>query len=114
MNGEGFGEDLADVHAGVERGVGILKDDGEMAAEAAEIARWEGEQVDGFVRRGVVEDFAGGGFEEAEEDARESGFSAAGFADEAEGFSAMQGEGDIVEDAVGIDVLGEASSFEER
>jgi hypothetical protein len=84
VDGERFGENLANGHAGVERGIGILKDDGEMAAEAAEIAWWEREEIDGFVRRGVVEDFAGGGFEQAEENARKGGFAAAGFADEAE------------------------------
>ena len=107
MDGEGFGEDLADGHARVEGGIRILKDDGEMAAEAAEIAGWEFEEVDGLVRGGVVEDFAGGGFEETQKNAREGGFAGAGFADEAEGFAAMQGDGDIGEDAVGADVFGE-------
>ncbi len=32
VDGEGFGEGLADGHAGVESGVGILEDDGELAA----------------------------------------------------------------------------------
>ena len=114
MDGEGFGEDLADGHARIERGVGVLKDDGEMAAEATEIAGREGKEIDSFVRGGVVEDFAGSGFDEAEENASEGGFAGAGFADEAEGFAAMQGDGDIGEDAVGADVLGEVSCGEKH
>ena len=46
-------------------------------------------------RRGI-------GFEEAQEEAREGGFSGAGFADEAEGFSALDGEGDAVDDGRGV------------
>ena len=37
VDGEGFGEDLADGHAGVEGGVGVLEDDGHVAAETAEV-----------------------------------------------------------------------------
>ena len=114
MNGEGFGENLADGHARVERGVRILKDDGQMAAKATEIVGWESEQINGrgiFVR--VVQDFAGGWFKEAEKNAREGGFAGAGFADEAESLAAMEREGDIVEDALGTDVFGESGCFDE-
>ena len=38
VDGEGFAEDLLDGEAGVERGVGVLKDDGYAAAQAAELA----------------------------------------------------------------------------
>ena len=38
VDGEGLGEDLADGHARVERSVGVLKDDGETAAQAAHLA----------------------------------------------------------------------------
>ena len=115
VDGEGFGEDLADCHAWIERGVRILKDDGEMAAEAAKIAGWEGEEIDGcgvFFR--VVENFAGGGFEEAEEYACKGRFAGAGFADEPEGLAAVEGEGDIVEDALGTDVFGEVLRGKKR
>ena len=107
MDGEGFGEDLADRHAGVEGGVGVLEDDGDVAAEAAEL---EGGGGVGW----VVEDMAAGGLDEAEEDAGEGGLAGAGFADEAEGLAAGEGEGDVVEDAVGAVVLGEVCGGEKH
>ena len=72
VDGEGLGEDLADGHAGVERGVGILEDDGEAAAEAAHLAGVELQEIvrarGGFARiliRVVEENAAAGGFDEA-------------------------------------------------
>ena len=38
VDGEGLAEGLADSHAGVKGGVGVLKDDGETAAQAAHLA----------------------------------------------------------------------------
>ena len=118
VDAEGFGEDLADGHAGVEGGVGILEDDGEVAAEAAELAGGGVEEVDGRSGGGGgfgggVEDLAGGGFDEAEEEAGEGGFAGAGFADEAEGFAAGEGEGDVVDDGVGAVGFGEVVGGEE-
>jgi hypothetical protein len=45
VDGEGFGEGLADGHTRVECGVGVLEDDGEFAAEAAHFARVKLEEV---------------------------------------------------------------------
>ena len=107
MDGEGFGEDLADGHARIERGVGVLEDDGHVAAETAEMRGGDGEEVGGgavwfaFGRGGVEEDLAAAGFDEAEEEAGDGGFAGAGFADEAEGLAAVEGEGDVVDDGVG-------------
>jgi hypothetical protein len=112
VDAEGFGEDLADRHAGIEGGVGVLEDDGDVAAEAAEVAGWEGEEV--YRLRGVrggVGKGAAGGFDEAEEEAGEGAFSGAGFADEAEGLAAVEVEGDVIEDAVGAVELGEVLRF---
>jgi hypothetical protein len=118
MDGEGLGEDLADGHAGVEGGVRILEDDGEAAAEAAHIAGGQVEEVDGRgVGRcfgGCVEDGAGAGFDEAENHAGDGALAGAGFADEAEGFTAVEGEGDVVYHAVRAVVLGEGAGFEQR
>jgi hypothetical protein len=101
MDEEGFGEDLADGHAGVEGGVGVLEDDGHVAAEAAEMRGGDGEEVDGGAVWRVEEDLAAGGLDEAEEEAGEGGFAGAGFADEAEGLAADEVEGDVVDDGVG-------------
>jgi hypothetical protein len=49
---------------------------------------------------------AAGGFDEAEEEAGQGAFAGAGFAYQAEGFAAVEVEGDVVEDAVGAVVLG--------
>ena len=70
VDGEGLGEDMADGHARVERGVGVLKDDGELAAEAAHLVWIYAKKIvcvrAGFacgLRRVVEEDAAAGGFD---------------------------------------------------
>ena len=109
VDSEGFGEDVADAHARVEGREGILKDDLHAATYAAEVAGFEGEEVDG-----IVGDLAGGGLDEAEEHAGDGGFSRAGLADEAEGFAAVDGEGDVIDDAAGGVLLCQASGNEEN
>ena len=113
MDGEGFGESLADGHAGVEGGVGVLEDDGQFAAEATEVFWWKFSEIEGGFGGGVVEDLAGGGFYEAEKDAREGGFAGAGFTYEAEGLAAGEGEGDVVDDAGFAVGFGEVDGGEE-
>ena len=111
MDDERLGDDLLDAHARVEGGVGILKDGLHAAAQRAELVL--GDAGDGVAVEG---DGAGGGFDEAEDEARDGAFAGAGFADEAEGFAALDGERDAVDDGgrvlcVG---LGEVARDEER
>ncbi len=105
MDGEGLGEDVADGHARIERGVGILEDDLHAAAEGAHGGGGGGRQ-----RVAFEEDFAGGGFDEAEQHAGDGALAGAGFADQAEGFAGCDGEGDVVDDtpelwAVAVGIL---------
>ena len=58
-----------------------------------------GDAGDGVAVEG---DGAGGGFDEAEDDAGDGALAGAGFADEAEGFAALDGERDAIDDGSGI------------
>ena len=118
MDGEGLAEGLADGHAGVEGGVGVLEDDGELAAEVAHLGGGDVEEVElaglavGVER--AKEDAAAGGFDEAKNEAGDGAFTRAGFADEAEGFAAVELQRDVVDDARGTVVLDEVVGFEKR
>ncbi len=90
---ERFGDNLLDSHAGIERGVGILKDGLDAAAERAEPRL--GDAGDGQAIKG---DTAGGGLEQAEDDAGDGAFAGTGFADEAKGLAALDGKGDAIDD----------------
>jgi hypothetical protein len=94
---QGLGNDLLDAHAGIEGGVGILKHGLHAAAERLELALRDA--GDGLAVKGHA---SGGGLEESEDDAGDGAFAGAGFADEAEGFSALDGEGDAVDDGRGV------------
>jgi hypothetical protein len=94
MNDKGLGDYVFYAEAGVERGEGVLEDDLHVAAELAHLAARGGEQV-----ATVEADAAGGGLDEAEDEASEGALAGAGFADQAEGFSGMNVEGDVVDGA---------------
>jgi len=91
MDGEGFGDDFADAHAGIEGGERILKNHLHGPALGTEAGRREREKVAAF-----EEEFAGVGFDEAEDHAGESGLAAAGLANDGEGFAGEDGKGDVV------------------
>jgi hypothetical protein len=94
MDDERLGEDVFDAEAWVEGAEGILKDDLHVAAEGAEFGAGCGKDI------GAIEmNTAGGGLDEAEDEATESAFAGAGFADEAEGFAGVNVEGDVVDGA---------------
>jgi hypothetical protein len=92
VDGEGFGEDLLDAHAWVERSIGILKDDLHAAAQSAELV-WFGCQE---IMIGEA-DGASCGLDEAEEHAGYCALPGAGLAYEAEGFTASDVEGDLID-----------------
>lgn len=111
MDDERLGDDLLDAHARVEGGVGVLKDRLHTAAQRAEFVL--GNAGDGVAVEG---DRAGGGLHEAEDDARDGALAGAGFADEAQGFTAFDREGDAVDDGRGVFCVGfdEVARDEER
>jgi len=84
----GLGHDIANRHAGIQRGVGILENHLRTAAELGHI---------GLVHQLAVKpDFAGSGLVEVEQAATDGGFAAAGFAYQTKGFALLNGEADIV------------------
>ncbi len=91
VHAQGFGDDLADGHARVQRGVGVLKYDLHVAPAAAQGGGGESAQV-----LAVEADAAGGGLQQAQREAGGGGFATAGLADQGEGFA----WGDVKRDAV--------------
>lgn len=87
---EGFGDDIACCHSGVEAGEGVLEDDLELASFVAELL-----MVDEVFAH--PEDISAAGGEELEDCASEGRFSAAGFADDSESFTGVEVEADIVD-----------------
>src|SRR6516225_1716518 len=71
-----LGDDVFDSQSRVERAEGILKNDLQVAAEPAELGVSGGEQV-----VTVEVDAAGGGLDEAQDEAAEGAFARTGFAD---------------------------------
>ncbi len=61
----------------------------------------------------MEEDAAAGGFDEAQQEARDGALAGAGFADEAEGFATHDVERDAVDDARGAEVFDEVAGFEQ-
>jgi hypothetical protein len=104
-------DDLLNTHAGIESGVGILKNGLHATAQGWQLALRDA--GDGLAVKG---DGTRGGLEETEDDAGNGAFAGAGFADEAEGFSALDGEGDTVDDGhAGFCVrLGQVASDQQR
>ena len=95
MDEHGLGKHGADGHAGVEAADGVLEDNLHRAAETAEVAGRELEDVGALEEDLAIDDDAALGFDEAEESAADGGFAAAGFADEAEGFAGGDVKGDV-------------------
>src|SRR6185437_8065876 len=92
VDDERLGDDVLHPHARVERGVGVLEDDQQSAAEVTQLAR--GESGDWLA---VEEHFAAGWLDEAHDHAGDGGFTGSGFADEAEGFALLDAEGHVVD-----------------
>jgi hypothetical protein len=107
MNGKRFGNDFADAHARVQRGVGILEDHLRLPARGAQFRSAEREQVAPFEL-----DFATVRLGEPEEHARESSLAAAAFADDSEGLAARDIETHAIHgrEARALGFLGEDTS----
>jgi len=72
VNDEGLGDDLEDIHAGVEGAVGVLKDGLHLTPEATQLRCRSTRPIDAF-----NPDHAAAGLDEAEDHARERGFAGA-------------------------------------
>ena len=91
VDDEGFGHDVEDGHARVERREGVLEDVLQFPAEVAHVFFAEAAQVE--LLAVVMEDnLAVGGFYQANDGPPSCGLTAARFADQTEGFAPVQGE----------------------
>ena len=94
MDDQGLGDDVFDAKAGVERGEGILEYDLQVAAQVPHFGMSSREQIFAFEA-----DAAGGGLDEAENQASQSAFAGAGFSDESKGFAGVDVKGNIIDGA---------------
>ena len=120
VNDQGFADDCADIHARIERGIGILKDDLDVAAQDAKRV--------GFQRPDVLVlkiNLARGRLDQAKHATSGGRLATAGFADQPEGFAAIDVKIDAVDgmDAAGLaaeqaalegKLLGEVADAEQR
>ena len=115
MDGEGFGNDPPDAHAGIKRGVGVLEDHLDAAADLAEAPAAKRGEVDGafgkgwnvgFIARGagVQPDVASCGPVQLEDGAADGRFATARLADEAKSLAIMDGEGEAIDGLDGGDL----------
>ena len=91
MHVHAFGHDVADGHAGVEGGVGVLKDHLGLPLVGKQLAALEGVDVPA-----PVEHLAGGLVVHAKAGAAAGGLAAAALAHKAQRLAFMDGEGDVV------------------
>jgi hypothetical protein len=91
-----LGDERLDIHARVERGIGILEHHLHAAPDALELVAAQLCHVDGAGAI-VEQDLALAGLDGAEDGAAGRGFAAAAFPDEAERFAAHDGQVDAVD-----------------
>ena len=115
VDGEGFGNDPPDAHAGIKRGVGVLEDHLDAAADLAEAAAAKRGEVDGAFGKdwnagfvaggaGVEPDVASCGPVQLEDGAASGRFATARLTDEAKGLAVMDGEGEAIDGLDGGDL----------
>ena len=109
MNDQGFANDGADVHARVERGIGVLKDDLDVAAQQAEFAGLQRPDVAAFKMN-----LARGRLDQAQHATPGGRLAAAGFADQPEGFAALDVKIDAVDGMDAAALAAEQAAFKEK
>src|SRR5262249_45938601 len=92
MNDQGLADDGADAHARVERGIGVLKDDLDVASQRAQFLAVERQHV-----LAVKPDLARCRLDEAEHAATGGGLAATGLADESERLARLDVKIDAVD-----------------
>ena len=91
VDDEGFGHNVEDGHARVERGERILEDVLQFSPQVPHVFFAQASQVE-LLAVVMEDDLAVGGFYQADDGPSGCGLTAARFADQAEGFSSVQGE----------------------
>ena len=120
MQRQRLAQDLADRHARIERGVGVLEDDLRLPAERAQLVGVEREQV-----AALETDAAGIRLDQAQHQPADGGFAAAGFADQRQRLAGIDMEADAVDRpderrrpaeqiARGREMLDQVFGFEQR
>ena len=88
-------DDVGDRHAGIQRGVGILKDHGGLLAELLDVLL----ALDGLA---VEDHLSGGGLVQVQNRAAHGGLAAAGLAHQAQRLALVDGEGDVIHGLEGL------------
>src|SRR5439155_23277839 len=109
VNDQGFADDRADIHARIERGIRVLKDDLDVAAQQAEFAGPELPDILAFKMN-----LARGRFDQAKHAASGGGFAATGFADQAKRFAAVDMKIDAVHRMHTAGALAEQAALERK
>jgi hypothetical protein len=91
VNCQRLRNDFADAHAGIQGSERVLEDHLHLTALRAQGFSGEMQEIDAFKKNCTVV-----GFDEAKEHAGESGFAAAAFADDGEGFAGLNKEAHVV------------------
>src|SRR5260370_885981 len=99
VNDQGLANDRADVHARIERRIRVLKDNLDVAAQDAKLGRLQRSDILAFKM-----DLAPGRFDQAKHATPGGRFTTAGFANQPEGFAAVDVKIDTVDrmDAAGL------------
>ena len=92
VDAQRFGQRVANSHAGIERAVRVLEHHLDATVESASLVARERQDV-----RAIIGDAAGIGLMQADQAAREGGFAAAGFANDADRLTTGDGEADVVD-----------------
>jgi hypothetical protein len=87
VNQERLGDDVENLHARVQGGIGILKDGLHLAAKAAQFRAGQAGHVDV-----IDENPAAGGLDQSQDDARDGGLARSRFAYQPQRFSGVDSE----------------------
>ena len=113
VDADGLGDLRSDGHYRVQGGHRLLEDHGDIAAAAAaHRVGSEFEQV--FAEEADASGDPRAGREQAQDGERGGGFAGAGFADQAESFAGLEGEGDSAYGLVAAEADGEGVDLEDR
>jgi hypothetical protein len=107
VDGQRFGDNFANAHPRIQRSERVLKNHLHLPALSAEVPAGKFQEVAAFEKNGTAV-----GLDEAKDHARESGFAAAAFTDNGEGFARGYVEADVIDsdEAIGIILVGECAA----
>ncbi len=119
VKGERFGDLVAHLHEGIERGHRVLEDHGDaFSTDFAELSLGNGEQVGSFQKRFARMNAAGRLRNEAEEGVAGDGFPRSRFSDDSQGLPFLHGERNVLNGMdyaiAGVETGGEIPDVEKR